>query len=278
MSKYIILTLLFTTLLLSGCGNRLQNIKATPTETPVSLEYPSSHGYLKVTLTAPAGSIELPLERYAMEYTVSNHDEELLWKVRTRGLIFGIQSEKETKDQQPTSKNLFLNLARKRSHPDFIFHARTDKLGNFIALDTITEAESGAANTNPFWHRHYQKVFQMLFVPFATKQVLSGAVVSRGKSMIPRTSEQYYSPPEILFEGMASYDGVRCLKLQYETKSNVYKDVSRVKRQESITTTMLLDENTKILRKAQSFTRIGEVLLILKAEYGDTPFVLKEYQ
>ena len=263
----IVLSCVFVIILSAGCSSRMAGWNVGEFEGLAELHYPPSSGRIDVRTYLGYERLKLDVQRFSLKYSVQPEGEDLLWVVEVDGKILGLKDGAVVKPE--TLKELFQSYPLEDSHPTLEFRMRTDRLGNIIAMESISEAATGSSMVDTYWEGYYPKVFSMVFVPFLQSNASVGMVVSHERSLIPPQYVDHYSEASIVLAGEKTFKGHDCYVLEYKLKSNPYKNANRQKVVNSMDAALFLDKETKVLRWAKGIQRGKNAPIIVEAKYSE---------
>lgn len=248
-------------LLLGGCAPRSLTSNMNPIGAPVELTYPESSGTIYAKISIGDYQWAIDQGRYHINYSLKKNDEEhLLWEVEIDADLLRRISNR---DNNIITKSDFALFPLQKIHNNSVCLIETDSLGNFLSLKKILDATTRTKVSDPYWHKHYAELFQLLIVPFSNKIGKQGDVISVGKVMIPISYRDYFPNPQVLLSGEKSWNGKEVLVLTHKAKSAPYKSKVREKRVDILDVEMLIDKQTKIVRKAETAYRIGQIYIMI---------------
>ena len=255
----------------NGCAShRLAGSDVQPFEGEVQLQYPPSSGHIDATVAVGNYRYRAATQKYSLDYTVRPQGDVLHWRFTALGKVYGIDHNKRA---EPKTLDDVLKLYKLTdSHDKLTVEIETDRLGNLLGEDLAMAASptptDGELN-DAYWQARYRKVFSMLVLPFSTSRAVAGTVVSHGHLMMPMKYATHFKDTEIALTGQKTLQGRECLVLEYKGTSEQYKNKYRQKAVDTVDAALILDRETKVLRKAKSVYKTKNAIYFLEATYSD---------
>lgn len=262
MKKLCLFAALLYVLLLTGCASKTILPTTTPVAGPIQLTYPQSSGRIKTTVSIGDYRFAFDLSQYEIEYSVVTSDNHLLWEleIESKLRLSIIDPKKDRGTKVPFLAPL------KKHHNKITCFIKTDHLGNFLSVEKVLDALTKEAITDKYWMKYYAQVFQMLVVPFAHQTARQGDIISVGKVMIPIKHRDHFPTPKVVLSGEVRWKGKQCLALTHKAKSALYKTARREKRIDTLSAEIIIDKETKMLKKAKTVYRTGQAFIFIDAK------------